>query len=87
MCFVLQKVGSRMGDSVTMSTLYPKRTFSERDMSTTLLDLQLAPSAVILVTPVRLIVHHGGGIRSTVVVRWTAGSLVGQSILHQGHDS
>ena len=28
-----------------------------------------------------------GGIRGTVVARWTAGQLVERSILHQGHDS
>ena len=28
-----------------------------------------------------------GGIRSTVVVRWTVGQQVGRSILQQGHDS
>ena len=28
-----------------------------------------------------------GGVRSTVVDRWTAGQHVKRSILHQGHDS
>ena len=35
-----------------MSTLFPKRTFTSDDMSLTLLDLQLVPSASIIILPV-----------------------------------
>lgn len=37
---------------VTLSTIYPKRTFTDADMSQTLLDLELAPSAILVVIPV-----------------------------------
>jgi len=38
--------------AVTLSTTYPKRTFTDADMSQTLLDLELAPSAILVVIPV-----------------------------------
>jgi len=38
--------------AVTLSTIYPKRTFTDADMSQTLLDLGLAPSAILVVVPV-----------------------------------
>jgi len=37
--------------AVTLSTIYPKRTFTDADMSQTLLDLELAPSAILVVVP------------------------------------
>ena len=36
----------------SLSTRYPKHVFTQDDMNTTLLDLQLAPSAIIIVLPV-----------------------------------
>ena len=33
------------------------------------------------------VVTGGGGIRSTVVARWTAGQQLERAILHQGHVS
>jgi hypothetical protein len=47
---VLQRLG-RSYSAVTLSTIYPKRTFSETDMAQTLLDLELAPSAALVVLP------------------------------------
>ena len=34
-----------------------------------------------------IILRFVGGIRSTVITRWTAGQQVERSTLHQGHDS
>ncbi|XP_046575346.1 UBX domain-containing protein 4-like [Haliotis rubra] len=45
--FVSQHVGS----TVTLSTTFPRRTFSDADMSLTFADLQLAPSSVVMVMP------------------------------------
>ncbi|XP_067686312.1 UBX domain-containing protein 4-like [Haliotis asinina] len=45
--FVSQHVGS----PVTLSTTFPRRTFSDADMSVTFADLQLAPSSVVMVMP------------------------------------
>lgn len=44
----LQHVGS----DVTLSTVYPKRTFTTDDLAQTLLSLNLAPSAVLIAVPV-----------------------------------
>jgi hypothetical protein len=38
--------------SFSMHSTFPKRDYSEADMSKTLRDLQLAPSATILIIPV-----------------------------------
>ncbi|XP_013385210.1 UBX domain-containing protein 4 [Lingula anatina] len=48
--FVCQKLGSSFGPFQLQMT-YPHRTFVDSDMQTSFLDLQLAPSAVILVKP------------------------------------
>ncbi|KAK7092782.1 UBX domain-containing protein 4-like [Littorina saxatilis] len=45
--FVVQ----RMDCDVTLSTAYPRRTFTQSDMDATFVDLQLAPTAVLIVVP------------------------------------
>jgi len=42
----------RLGGSVSLSQAFPRRQFTEEDMSSTFADLQLAPSAVVLALPV-----------------------------------
>ena len=49
--FLFQKIEGAYG-SFTLSCNYPKRDFSEEDMSKSLLDLELAPSAALIVLPV-----------------------------------
>lgn len=46
--FIQEKLNNK---PVTLSTTYPKRTFLESDMASTLLDLELAPSSVLIVLP------------------------------------
>ena len=48
--YLLQQIGNRLG-SVQLSVTYPKRNFSEQDMSQTLRSLDLAPSAALIVVP------------------------------------
>ncbi|KAL3837071.1 hypothetical protein ACJMK2_022456 [Sinanodonta woodiana] len=47
--FVSQQIGSYP----TLSTTFPKRVFTEEDMSVSFLDLQLVPSAVVIAIPTR----------------------------------
>lgn len=45
-------IAQRLGESlVTLSTAYPRRMFSQADMASTFMDLQLAPTAVLIVVP------------------------------------
>ncbi|XP_046334253.2 UBX domain-containing protein 4-like [Haliotis rufescens] len=44
-------VSQHVGGEVTLSTTFPRRTFSDADMSLTFADLQLAPSSVVMVIP------------------------------------
>ena len=43
--------------SFSMHSTFPKRDYGEADMSQTLRDLQLAPSATLLIIPVIYILH------------------------------
>lgn len=49
--FDVQQVGSVLQD-FSMSTAFPRRQFGTSDMDTSLLDLQLAPSAAVIILPV-----------------------------------
>lgn len=49
--FYVQQVGSVLQD-FSMSTAFPRRQFGTSDMDTSLLDLQLAPSAAVIILPV-----------------------------------
>lgn len=44
-------ISQHLGISVTLSTAYPRRTFSQSQMLNSFMDLQLAPSAAIIVVP------------------------------------
>lgn len=44
-------VTQRVGRNVTLSTTFPKRRFTEEDMSRTFADLELAPTAVLIALP------------------------------------
>ncbi|KAL4228792.1 UBX domain-containing protein 4 [Mactra antiquata] len=44
-------ITEKTGQSMTLSTTFPKRKFTEEDMSSTFIDLQLAPSAVVIALP------------------------------------
>ncbi|KAK7480990.1 hypothetical protein BaRGS_00027805 [Batillaria attramentaria] len=46
--FIAQRLGE---SSVTLSTAYPRRTFTEAEMTSSFMDLQLAPTAVLIVVP------------------------------------
>ncbi|KAL5011050.1 hypothetical protein ScPMuIL_013355 [Solemya velum] len=46
-------VQQHMGGDIRLSTTYPRRTFSDEDMSTSLASLLLAPTATIIALPVR----------------------------------
>ena len=48
---IWQKIGNSFGN-FHLTTTYPKRRFRDDDLPRTLLDLELAPSAVIVVIPV-----------------------------------
>lgn len=49
--FGFQEVGNRYGN-FSMATMFPRRVFTPEDMNKTLVDLELAPSASIVVLPV-----------------------------------
>lgn len=51
-----------------MHTSYPKREFTEADMTKTLRDLQLAPSASLLIIPVRFHFVANCGLASTILM-------------------
>lgn len=60
-------VSQHVGSDVTLSTVYPKRTFTTDDLAQTLLSLNLAPSAVLIAVPGKPSViskqgNSGGGI-------------------------
>ena len=70
-------VSERLGTSVTLSTTFPKRTFTEEDMSQTLLLLELVPSAVLIAVPGRRTIiasnpSDGGGVVSMVLAPFIA---------------
>lgn len=53
-CFVLvlsQEVGNRYGN-FSLATMFPRREFTNEDLNKTLLELELAPSASIVLLPV-----------------------------------
>ncbi|ESO90181.1 hypothetical protein LOTGIDRAFT_192354 [Lottia gigantea] len=50
---VLDFITQHVGGPVTLSTTFPRRTFEDSDMNKTLIDLQLAPSAVLITVPKR----------------------------------
>lgn len=53
-CFVLallQEVGNRYGN-FSLATMFPRREFTSEDMQKTLLELELTPSASIVLLPV-----------------------------------
>lgn len=53
-CFVLvlsQEVGNRYGN-FSLATMFPRREFTSEDLNKTLLELELAPSASIVLLPV-----------------------------------
>ncbi len=58
--YLFQRVGAGM-PSVHLCCNYPKKDFTEVEMSQTLLDLGLAPSAALTVLPVRTWREQGGG--------------------------
>lgn len=65
-------VSQRVGTSVTLSTTFPRRTFTAEDMSKTLLILELVPSAVLIAVPGKvkggtINPSGGGGILSLVI--------------------
>lgn len=65
-------VSQRVGTSVTLSTTFPRRTFTAEDMSQTLLILELVPSAVLIAVPGKIKANTvnpsgGGGIISLVI--------------------
>ena len=70
-CVCVVQNMSRSYSSVTLSTIYPKRTFTDADMSQTLLDLELAPSGILVVVPVvntHLLLQQQNCVICTVVV-------------------
>ncbi|XP_003961735.2 UBX domain-containing protein 4 isoform X1 [Takifugu rubripes] len=48
--FVVQEVGNRYGN-FSMATMFPRRVFTTEDMNKTLVELELAPSASIVILP------------------------------------
>ncbi|KAI3355948.1 hypothetical protein L3Q82_004494 [Scortum barcoo] len=50
--FAVQEVGNRYG-SFSLATMFPRREFTNEDLNRTLLELQLTPSASIVLLPVR----------------------------------
>lgn len=48
--FVVQEVGNRYGN-FSMATMFPRRVFTAEDMNKTLVELELAPSASIVILP------------------------------------
>ena len=54
-------VSQHIGGQVCLSQVFPKRQFTEEDMSQSLLSLDLAPSAVILALPVSMLLHNCSG--------------------------
>lgn len=65
-------VSQRVGTSVILSTTFPKRTFTDEDMTQSLLILELVPSAVLIAVPGRTAVisnnpSSGGGLVSLVL--------------------
>jgi len=68
--YVLQTLRCK---SATLSTIYPKRTFTEADMSRTLLELELAPSAALIVLQNRsgkTSGGDGGGTGGIMAIVW-----------------
>lgn len=49
--FCAQEVGNRYGH-FSLATMFPRREFTSEDMNKTLLELELAPSASIVLLPV-----------------------------------
>lgn len=65
-------VSGRIGADVTLSTVYPKRIFTQEDMSQTLLSLNLVPSSVLIAVPRKSNViskpgNSGGGILAFIL--------------------
>ncbi|XP_041371493.1 UBX domain-containing protein 4-like [Gigantopelta aegis] len=55
-------ISQHLNGSVTLSTIFPKRVFTEDEMTSTLASLNLAPSAVIIVMPKkRAVTQYSGG--------------------------
>ncbi|KAK6182918.1 hypothetical protein SNE40_010493 [Patella caerulea] len=46
-------ISQHIGEEVVLSTTFPRRTYNESDLTQTLITLQLAPSAVVMVVPRR----------------------------------
>lgn len=65
-CFVMglsQEVGNQYGN-FSMATMFPRRVFTGEDLSKTLLELELTPSASIVLLPVSRVhfrIHPRGG--------------------------
>lgn len=49
--FLSQEIGNRYGN-FSLATMFPRREFTEEDMDKTLQELELAPSASIVLLPV-----------------------------------
>ncbi|XP_061178225.1 UBX domain-containing protein 4-like [Saccostrea echinata] len=69
---VYSVVSGHIGADVTLSTVYPKRIFTQDDMSQTLLSLNLVPSSVLIAVPRKSNVisspgNPGGGILALIL--------------------
>lgn len=68
MVFLFQEVGNRYGN-FSLATMFPRREFTSEDLNKTFLELELTPSASIVLLPVSTLSDDPHSALGTVTVK------------------